>query len=246
MVGGVKTTGPGDDPSAVDALRSRVEAVRNRIVEAGGDPAHITLVAVTKGFGPEVALLAARAGLVDLGENYAQELAAKGPVLVDAGHDVRWHAIGRLQRNKVRMIAPLVHLWQTVDRVEVAAEISRRAPAARVLVQVNTSDEPQKGGVEPAGAPDLVARCLDLGLDVQGMMTVGRTGPPEAAREGFATLSRLADSLDLPVRSMGMSADLEIAVQEGATMVRLGSVLFGPRPLRPGGHGPGDVPRADG
>jgi pyridoxal phosphate enzyme (YggS family) len=234
--------GSSSGPHAIAALRSRVERVGERIAAAGGDPAAITLVAVTKGFGPEVAELAASAGLADLGENYAQELAAKAPVLADAGHQVRWHAIGRLQRNKVRLIAPHVHLWQSVDRPDLAAEIAKRAPGARVLVQVNTSGEPQKGGVEPGATPDLVSACTDLGLDVEGLMTVGRTGDPEDARAGFARLSRLADSLHLPVRSMGMSDDLEVAVQEGATMVRLGSVLFGPRPPRDSGAAAGDVP----
>ncbi|HRW36604.1 MAG: YggS family pyridoxal phosphate-dependent enzyme [Acidimicrobiales bacterium] len=211
-------------------LLARVERVRDRIAAAGGDPDRVVLLAVTKGFGPEVARAAAEAGLVDLGENYAQELVAKAPVLAEAGHAVRWHAIGRLQRNKVRALAPIVHLWQTVDRVELGAEIARRAPGARVLAQVNVSDEPQKGGCDPAEAPRLVGELGELGLDVQGLMTVGRTGDPRAAAEGFARLRRLADDLDLPVRSMGMSGDLDVAVAEGATMVRVGAALFGPRP----------------
>ena len=214
-------------------LLARVEQVRNRIADAGGDPEAVTLLAVTKGFGPEVALGAAGAGLVDLGENYAQELVAKAPVLADAGREVRWHAIGRLQRNKVRQLAPIVHLWQTVDRLELGAEIARRAPGARVLVQVNVSDEPQKGGCDPAATGELVLTLRGLGLDVAGLMTVGRTGAPADARAGFALLRRLADDLDLPVRSMGMSGDLEAAVAEGSTLVRVGAALFGPRPSVP-------------
>ena len=107
-----------------EGLEQRIERVRNRIADAGGDPDHIALLAVTKGFGPEVALAAARAGLVDLGENYAQELVAKAPVLaaeLGDDHPVRWHFIGRLQRNKVRTIAADVHLWQTVDRLALAS-----------------------------------------------------------------------------------------------------------------------------
>jgi pyridoxal phosphate enzyme (YggS family) len=217
-----------------EAIAAHVEVIGNRIADAGGDPATITLLAVTKGFGPELALAAAEAGLVDLGENYAQELVAKAPVLADAGCEVRWHAIGRLQRNKVRSLAPIVHLWQTVDRAELGAEIARRAPGARVLAQVNVSDEPQKGGCAPGATADLVAQLGDLGLTVEGLMTVGRTGDPAEARAGFALLRRLADDLDLPVRSMGMSGDLEAAVAEGATLVRVGSALFGPRPSVPG------------
>ena len=212
-----------------DVLLGRVARVQERIADAGGDPERVRLLAVTKGFGPEVAVAAAEAGLVDLGENYAQELVAKAPVLARAGLSVRWHAIGRLQRNKVRMLAPVVEVWQSVDRVELGREIARRAPGARVLVQVNVSDEPQKGGCAPEATAGLVSELRDEGLQVEGLMTVGRTGGPEAARAGFALLRSLADDLELPVRSMGMSGDLEAAVAEGSTMVRIGTGLFGPR-----------------
>lgn len=219
-------------PLTAPELRSRIERLWATVADAGGDRARVTLVAVTKGFDVSVAELAASCGLEDLGENYAQELLAKAPVLAAGPHPVRWHAIGRLQRNKVRALAPVVHLWQTVDRADLAEEIARRAPGARVLVQVNTSEEPAKGGVEPSGAADLVHRARDLGLVVEGLMTVGRTGPVEQARPGFAALTRLADRLDLPVRCMGMSGDVAVAVEEGATMIRIGSALFGPRPPR--------------
>jgi pyridoxal phosphate enzyme (YggS family) len=219
-------------------LLARVEQVRNRIADAGGDPHGVALLAVTKGFGPEVALAASEAGLVDLGENYAQELVAKAPVVAEAGYSPRWHAIGRLQRNKVKALAGIVALWQTVDRLDLGLEIAKRAPGAQVLVQVNVSDEAQKGGCEPTAAPDLVAALVDAGLEVRGLMTVGRTGPAAEARAGFALLRQLADDLDLPVRSMGMSGDLEAAVAEGSTMVRIGSALFGPRPSVPGAAAP--------
>lgn len=210
------------------------QRVRDRIAAAGGDPATVTVLAVTKGFGPEVALAAARAGLVELGENYAQELVAKAPV-VAAGYDgaVRWHAIGRLQRNKVSALAEVVSLWQSVDRPELGDEIARRAPGARVLVQVDLSGEPAKGGCAPAGVPALVARLTDAGLAVDGLMGMGPVGPAESARAGFALLRELADGLALPTRSMGMSDDLEVAVEEGSTMVRVGRALFGARPARP-------------
>lgn len=217
-----------------DVLLARVEQVRNRIADAGGDPDQVLLLAVTKGFGPEVAIAAATAGLTDLGENYAQELVAKAPVLAEAGLAPRWHAIGRLQRNKVKALAGIVALWQTVDRADLGREIAKRAPGASVLVQVNVSDEPQKGGCAPEETAELVASLREGGLDVQGLMTVGRTGPAAEARAGFAVLRGLADDLDLRVRSMGMSGDLEAAVVEGSTMVRVGSALFGPRPSVPG------------
>ncbi len=228
-------------PANVDELRARLEQVWNAVVDAGGGLDTVSLVAVTKGFEAPVAQLAAQAGLVDLGENYAQELVRKARVLAADAAPVRWHAIGRLQRNKVRQLAPVVHLWQSVDRIELAEEIARRAPGADVLVQVNTSGEPQKGGIEPRDATELVVRCSDLGLVPRGLMTVGRTGAPDDARAGFAELAGLADRLDLPVRSMGMTGDFEVAVREGSTMIRVGSALFGPRPGAGPSDGPGDV-----
>ena len=234
------------DPIAIAGqagLERRVAEVWERVVGAGGDPAAIDLLAVTKGFASPVAAAAVSAGLTDLGENYAQELEAKAADLDGQGVAARWHAIGRLQRNKVRTLAPLVHLWQSVDRVRLGAEIARRRPGAAVLVQVNVTGEAQKGGCTPGDAGDLVAALRDTGLDVRGLMTVGRTGPAADARAGFAALARLADDLDLEVRSMGMSGDYEVAVAEGATMIRLGSALFGSRPPRadPGTSASGPV-----
>jgi pyridoxal phosphate enzyme (YggS family) len=211
-------------------MAAAVARVRERIADAGGDPGSVRLVAVTKRQPAEAAAAVVAAGVADLGESYPQELAVKADELADRGIDaVRWHCIGRLQRNKVRTIAPLVELWQSVDRLSLAAEIARHAPGAAVLVQVNVSGADQQGGVGPAQAPAVVAGCRDLGLEVRGLMAIGARGPAEAARPGFRALRELADRLDLPERSMGLSADLEVAVQEGATVVRVGSALFGPR-----------------
>jgi uncharacterized pyridoxal phosphate-containing UPF0001 family protein len=126
-------------------------------------------------------------------------------------------------------VAPFVSLWQSVDRLSLASEIARRAPGAEVLVQVDVSHEAAKGGCPASFVPAMVEGCRDLGLVVRGLMAVGPMGPPELARAGFRALSSLADELDLRERSMGMSDDLEVAVQEGSTMVRLGTALFGPR-----------------
>lgn len=219
------------DPSEV---ARRAAAVRARIAAAGGGP-EVELLAVTKGFGLDAVTAAQRAGLDSVGENYAQELRDKVAAraeLADPGPEPLWHFIGRLQRNKVRQIAAYVALWQTVDREELAAEIARRAPGAGVLVQLNLSGEPQKGGCLPDEAAGLVARATDLGLDVRGLMGVAPAGPPEDARPGFRRLVGLADELGLAVRSIGMSADLEVAVEEGSTMVRIGRDLFGERPAR--------------
>lgn len=213
------------------AVAERAAAVRDRIAAAGGDPAVVRLLAVTKGFGPDEVLAALGAGLVDVGENYAQELAAKAAdeAVATAEPPPRWHFIGVLQRNKVRLVADRVHLWQSVDRLALGAEIAKRAPGAAVLVQVDLAGLPGRGGCQPGEVPDLVAGLADLGLDVRGLMAVGPPGPPEDARPGFALVARLADRLGLPERSMGMTGDLEVAVAEGATMVRVGTALFGPR-----------------
>jgi pyridoxal phosphate enzyme (YggS family) len=221
----------------VERVEQAAVAIRARVVAAGGDPARVRLLAVTKGQ-PLAAVEAALAvGLVDIGESYAQELAAKADALADAADGStpapRWHFIGHLQRNKVRLIAPFVHLWQSVDRLSLAAEIAHRAAGAAVLVQVNVSGAEQQGGCPPERVAAIVEGCTDLGLEVQGLMAIGAQGTPEVVRAGFRVVRDLADQLGLPERSMGMSGDLEAAVAEGATMIRVGTALFGPRGDRP-------------
>jgi hypothetical protein len=210
-----------------DAVGVRWAALRSRLEEAGGSD--VTVVAVTKAFGPDAVDAAVRAGLGDIGENYAQECIAK-LAQVTAVPRPRVHFIGGLQRNKVRDLAGLVDVWQSVDRPELGREIAKRAPGAEVMVQVDLSGEETKRGAPAAAVPALVRALDDLGLDVVGLMGIGPRAEPEAARPGFRLLRRLVDRLGLSECSMGMSADLEIAVQEGATMVRVGSDLFGPRP----------------
>jgi pyridoxal phosphate enzyme (YggS family) len=221
------------------ALAARIDAVRDRIAAAAPDPSAVRLVAVTKGFDTDTVRAALDAGLVDIGESYVQELVAKAVEIegeiedgaAPAGRPApRWHAIGRLQRNKVRKAAPFVTLWHSVDRLSLGAEIARQAPGAAVLVQVNAAGEEQKGGCAPTMAPGLVAGLRDLGLDVRGVMTIAPQGPPEVARAAFHTARTLRDRLGLTELSMGMTSDLEVALAEGATLVRVGSGLFGPRP----------------
>lgn len=214
--------------ASVELVVERLAEVRQRIERAGGDAANVAILAVTKGFGPEAVRMAMAAGLDEVGENYAQELAAKAEAM--AADEPRWHFIGRLQRNKVRKLAPTVHLWQSVDRIALGYEIAHHAPGAAVLVQVNVSGEPQKGGCDPDEVAGLVRELRDLDLDVRGLMAVGPTGTPEAARPGYRIVRRLADDLGLDVRSMGMTGDLDVAVEEGSNLVRVGTALFGPRP----------------
>lgn len=213
------------DPAHV---RVAVAAVRDRIAAAGGDDS-VVLLAVTKGFGAEAVEAAIAAGCPAIGENYAQELIAKRDVATTA----EVHFIGQLQTNKVRQIAGLVQVYETVDRVRLADEIARRDPGAAVLVQVDTAGAQGKGGCPLADLDALVASVRATGLDLRGLMTVGPTeGGAEAARHGFRSVRAAADRLGLRVCSMGMSDDLEVAVQEGSTQVRVGSALFGPRPVR--------------
>lgn len=229
---------------AVDPVEvaRRVAEVRDRIASAGGattGPSAVRLVAVTKTFGPDAIRAAVEAGCDAVGENYAQELLTKWTALTAGGVEPfrlpEVHFIGRLQSNKVRSLVGVVNVWQTVDRVSVVSELGRRAAGARVLVQVNATGESDKGGVPIEDARDLVAAATDAGLVVEGLMTVGPTdGGPEDARRPFALTRALCDDLGLAVCSMGMTHDLEVAVQEGATMVRIGTALFGSRPSRPG------------
>jgi hypothetical protein len=215
-------------------VKDRLDALRRRISEAGGDPTRVTIVGVTKTFGPEVVRAAVVAGLRDLGESYAGELLGKAAAAAAEGLAPRWHFIGAIQRNKVRSLAPLVHLWHGVARASEGAEIARWSPGAAVLVQVNVSGEATKNGVPPDEAAALVVRLRELGLDVRGLMGIAAQGSTDAARGGFRMLADLARHLELAELSMGMSEDLEVAVQEGATMIRVGRALFGPRPSRSG------------
>jgi pyridoxal phosphate enzyme (YggS family) len=214
---------PGIDATAVAEALLRVRA---RIADAGGGD-EVAVLAVTKGFGADAIEAAIAAGCRAIGENYAQELLAKRAAAARA----EVHFIGQLQTNKVRQIAGLVDVYETVDLERLAREIGKRDPGARVLVQIDTSGEPGKGGCPPGDLDALVAAVGDAGLDLRGLMTVGPThGGPEAARAGFRTVRAAVDRLGLEICSMGMTDDLEVAVQEGATQIRLGTALFGPRP----------------
>ena len=212
---------------AVD-ISARVADVRARIVRAGG--VGVSLIAVTKTFPRSAWFDAQAAGCDGIGENYAQELVSKA---AEGAAPLPVHFIGHVQTNKVRALADIVDVWQTVDRASVADEIAKRCPAKgpTVFIQVNTSGEESKAGCAPDELAGLVERCRDLGLHLDGLMTIGPTsGEPVATRAACRLLRSLADEHGLAQRSMGMTGDLEVAVEEGSTMVRVGSAIFGPRP----------------
>lgn len=209
------------DPTEV---AERVDALRERLRRCGGQD--IRVVAVTKTFDAGAIDAVVAAGLRDVGENYAQEAVTK---LAAVASEPVVHFVGRLQRNKVRSLAPVVDVWQSVDRPALASEIAKRSPGASVMIQVDISGEDSKGGVAVAALPSLVEHVREMGLRLVGLMGVALLAEPEAARPGFRLLRRLADEFEVEHCSMGMSGDLEVAVDEGATMVRIGSDLFGRR-----------------
>jgi PLP dependent protein len=213
----------------VQQIAERLDVVRARISAAGGTG--VRVLAVTKTFTVREVTAAVAAGCDGIGENYAQELVAKlGDVRVAAPV----HFIGQLQNNKIHSLVGLVDVFETVDRRSVVDELAKRAPGARVLVQIAPTDVADvKGGCPLVDAGALIELAGSRGLTVAGVMCVGPTqGGPEAARPFFRAVRRLADEFGLATVSMGMTDDLEVAVEEGSTQVRVGSALFGNRPPR--------------
>lgn len=205
-------------------ITDRLAEVRQNIERAGRDPRSVTVVAVTKGFGPDAVAEAVAEGLA-VGENYAQEMLAKA-----AEVEAVWHFLGSIQRNKVKSLAPLVSLWHGLSRVEEAEAIARTRPGARVLVQVDVTGQPGRGGCALGDAESVVAGAAAAGVEVCGLMTVAPPGEPEPA---FRLVAAEARALGLPELSMGMTGDYVAAVAAGATIIRLGTALFGPRPRAP-------------
>lgn len=223
-------------PELPARLAQAREAIR-RHQALGGWRHPVTIVAVTKTHGPDAVRAAVAAGITAVGENRVQEALAKQDQLADVA--VEWHLIGTLQRNKARHAVGRFALIHSVDRLDLAQELARRVAEGRrqaVLVQVNCSNEPQKGGVEPDALPALLdgLRPLDR-LEVRGLMTMAAlTADAAEQRRAFRLLRTLRDGAEaaghpLPELSMGMTADFPVAVEEGATIVRLGTLLFGER-----------------
>jgi PLP dependent protein len=227
-------------------IPQRLAEVRRRIAEASADrgPDAVRLVAVSKGQPVEAIRAAWDQGQRDFGENYVQELVSKAEQLGDlTAGGLRWHAIGQLQRNKARDAARIAAVIHAVDRADLALEIDRRASAAGrridVLIEVKLGNEASKGGCAPAEVGrllDVIAGCPSLAA--RGLMSVPpETESPEQARAFFRALRELRDqhggAAALPELSMGMSHDFEIAIAEGATIVRVGTAIFGPRAPAP-------------
>jgi hypothetical protein len=225
------------DFPVLPARLAQVREVVARHQAIAGWTHDVRIVAVTKTHPPAAVRAAVAAGLGDVGENRVQEALEKQALLSDL--PVRWHLIGTLQRNKARHAAGRFAFIHSLDRIELAAELARRLPqGARqaVLVQVNCSGEPQKGGVEPSGLSALLDALAGVKeLDVRGLMTMSAlTDDAAEQRRAFRMLRELRESSQrsghqLPELSMGMSGDYAVAVEEGATMIRLGTVLYGER-----------------
>jgi pyridoxal phosphate enzyme (YggS family) len=225
---------------ALQTLGDRLARIEERLAaacaRAGRRRSEVTLVAVTKTISAEVAARLPRLGVSDLGENRPQELWRKAAALPG---DVRWHLVGHLQRNKVERTLPLATLIHAVDSVRllkaIEAEAARQDRNVEVLLEVNASGEASKQGFLPGELPDLAAELSAIKhVRLRGLMTMAALQEPQACRPTFALLRRLRDQLrphagdvhDLHHLSMGMSNDFEVAIEEGATLVRLGTVLF--------------------
>lgn len=221
-------------PPSPAEVGERVAHFRELISAVRGDAHQVRIIAVTKTFDASALDIAAATGCDGVGENYAQELLEKLPLRTGA-NPLPVHFIGHLQSNKVKALFGHVDLWHTVDRQSVIAalgkEVRVRGVPARVLIQVNATDEAQKSGCAPSDVEDLVAAAGDAGLEVLGLMTMGPSdGDPAVTRRSFRRVADLAARLGLSELSMGMTHDARIAIEEGSTMVRIGSGLFGERP----------------
>lgn len=230
---------------ARERVRANVAAVRGRIAaaaaRAGRDPAAVRLIAVTKTMPAELCAAAVASGVVDLGENRVQEGLAKAAELdggVQVGARPRWHLLGHLQTNKVRPAVATFGMIQSIDSVRLAEAISRATGGTvAVLLEVNVAGEAAKFGFAPEDVGAAFERIAGLRhIDVRGLMTVApQVEDAEDVRPVFRRLRELAMALRLPELSMGMTGDFEVAVEEGATMVRIGRALFGTRPTQEAG-----------
>jgi len=229
-------------------IEANIQKIRERIAAAAAranrDPAGIRLMAVSKTVEPRRILKALDAGILLLGENYVQEAREKIPAV---GRGAEWHMIGHLQTNKVKYVVHLFDWIHSVDRLELARELDKRAGQhnrrLNVLIEVNVSGEASKNGIEPSGVPDLVRRISPFpNLTIRGLMTMPPySDNPEISRPHFQALRRLRDEINaaaipnvrMDELSMGMTDDFEVAIEEGATIIRVGRAIFGERHYSP-------------
>jgi len=221
-------------PEALESLETRLAAVRERIenacARAHRDPASVRLLAVTKIFGPEVVRDGYALGLREFGENYVQEREQKAPALADLS-DARFHLIGHLQSNKTKKASQLFSSIDSVDSVKLARRLDAEGVALDTMIEVKLSEEAAKTGAAPEEVPAILDQIRSSQhLTARGLMTVPPWSEnPEESRPYFARLRELAGRLGVAELSMGMSNDLEVAIEEGATWVRVGTALFGKR-----------------
>ena len=207
-----------------EEIKERLQEI-NKIIDAKAQN-QVTLIGVTKGFTHEEVNIASELGIKNFGENYAQELLTKNP-LVDP--EISWHYIGQLQSNKIRKISHLVDVWHSVTSLKLAREIHKRNDQAQILLQVSLMGPSNSKGFEVEQLPQLISELRDMNIDISGLMTMGVPGDMVATRVVFKELRKLADTFELPECSMGMSDDFEIALENGASMIRVGSAIFGNR-----------------
>jgi PLP dependent protein len=225
-----------NEPVDLAVVAANVASVKRRVAaaarRAGRDPGEVTLVAVAKLFPPEAVRAVVAAGVTDVGENYAKDLERKAAAVPG----VRWHFVGRLQRNKAGVLVSAGALVHSLDSLAGARALGRRAVAAgttaRALVQVEVDDREAAHGVRPGDLAAFLEGCRAVeGLRIEGLMVMpAPADDPEATRPAFRRTAELAAGAGLPEVSMGMTADFEVAVEEGATLIRVGTALFGPRP----------------
>ena len=215
-------------------LAARLPQVRERMANACArarrDPASVKLLAVTKVFGPEAIRDAYALGLRDFGENYVQEMERKAPAVADLAES-RFHLIGHLQSNKTKKAAQLFSSVDSIDSAKLAVRLNAEAVPIEAMIEVKLSEEESKTGADPAALPSIVAAIRSApNLTLKGLMTVPPwSEDPETARPYFVKLRELGSQFAIPELSMGMSNDMEVAIEEGATWVRVGTALFGRR-----------------
>ena len=211
--------------SYIEEIKERAQQL-SELVRTKSD-GNAILLPVTKGFGTREVQAMLEVGLTKIGESYAQEILEKRKMITD--NRIAWHMIGRVQRNKVRKLSETVDLWHSVDRKELITEISKYKKNSKILIQVSLNDRYQQGGCSPENVPDLIEFASDKGMNVEGLMTIGVDQDIDATKNVFAELGKLSETMGLKEISMGMSNDFEIAIDYGATILRVGRSIFGER-----------------